>query len=251
MPSANPLELAKQGDPTAIATILSHMLAQRYDATASVIRLGNYLSILIETASRIEQGATVRLVNEVLSELTIDEISTVEINAQQQGDRAMLWTQTLEAPFNATPAFSFIGTMSNPAIDLSSVSTESSALALSTTGALVEPKKQIEAPANEDWNLQIVLQRPEIVAMMAMALLLVFWDAYMEWMAEAETQSLSGRQLAHRLGVSSSTISRYKERTDFGEWSETRDPQGIAWSYTGKGFMQKEARGEGRLAIGE
>ncbi len=252
MPSANPLELAKQGDPAAIATILSHMLAQHYDATASVIRLGNYLSILIETASRIEQGATVRLVDEVISELAIDEISTVEINAQQQGDRAMLWTQTLEAPFNATPAFSFIGTMSNPAIDLSSVSTESSALALSTTGALVEPKKQIEAPTPEDLtSLQTVLQRPEIVAMMAMALLLVFWDAYMEWMDEAETQSISGRQLARHLGVSSSTISRYKERSNFSEWSQTLDPEGIAWVYTGKAFVQSVARGEGQLAIGE
>ena len=256
MPSANLLELAKQGDPTAIATILSHTLAQHYDATASVIRLGNYLSVLIETASSVEQEAIVRLVDEVISELAIDEISTVEINAQHQSDRAMLWTQTLEAPFNATPAFSVVSTMSNPAIDLSSVSTESSEALVPM--ALVESKKQIDATAPEDWNSQILLQRPEIVAMMAIALLLVFWDAYMEWMDEAD-QSISGRQLARRLGVSSSTISRYKARSNFSEWSQALDPEGIAWSYTGKAFVQEEARGVrvafpkelGQLAIGK
>lgn len=230
MPSANPLELAKQGDPTAIATILSYTVAQRYDATASVIRLGNYLSVFIETVSSVEQEVIVRLVYEVLSELAIEEISTAEINAHHRGDRAMLWTQTIEAPF------SFISTLSNPAIDQSSLSLKRLAPA---TGTLVEQKKPMDSAAYQEWNsLQTILQRPEIVAMMALALMLVFWDSYMEWMAEAETQSLSGRQLAHRLGVSSSTISRYKERADFGEWSQTRDPQGIAWSYTEKGFMR-------------
>ena len=37
--------------------------------------------------------------------------------------------------------------------------------------------------------------------------------------------------LARRLGVSKSTISLYKQRTDFPEWSRERDPQGVAWKY--------------------
>ncbi|MBM0740116.1 hypothetical protein JOY44_00400 [Phormidium sp. CLA17] len=281
MPSAITLELAKRGDATAIATILSHTLPQHYDATASVIRLGNYLSVFIETFSSIEQEPTVRLVYELISELAIDEISTVEINAQHRGDRAMLWTQTIEAPFQATSPFSFPSAMSNPAINLSSFSPERPAPSSATnpltelgsaltepsgalvepineltelsnpltepSSALVEPKNQTDTRlANEDWSsLQTVLQRPEIVAMMAMALLLVFWDAYMEWMEETETQSFSGRKLAQRLGVSSSTISRYKERTNFGEWSQTLDPEGIAWNYNGKAFVPREAIGEG------
>lgn len=242
MPSANPLELAKQGDPTAIATILSYTVAQRYDATASVIRLGNYLSVFIETVSSVEQEVVVRLVYEVISELAIEEISTVEINAHHRGDRAMLWTQTIEAPF------SFISTLSNPAIDQSSLSPERLAPA---TGTLVEQKKPMDSAAYEEWNVrQTILQRPEIVAMMAIALMLVFWDAYLEWMAEAETQSLSGRQLALRLGVSSSTISRYKERTNFGEWSQTLDPEGIGWGYVGKGFVRMTSD-ELRMTSGE
>jgi hypothetical protein len=248
MDSANPLELAKQGDPTAIATLLSYTLSQQGDATASVIRLGNYLSVFIETASSVEQGATVRLVYEVISELAIDDISIVEVNAHHQGDRALLWTQTLEAPFTATQPWSGVSTLSNSAIDLSMSPDRSKSFATET---LIEPKTQVDPAIAEDWStLQPILQRPEIVAMMAIALILVFWDAYMEWMAEAEIQSLSGRQLAHRLGVSSSTISRYKERQNFSEWSQTLDPQRITWSYTGKRFVPKEARGEGRGAIG-
>ncbi len=235
MPSANPLELAKQGDPDAIAAILNYALFQHYSASTSVIRLGDYLSVFVETASRIEQEATARLVNQVLSELAIAEILTVEINAQQRGDRGLLWTQTLKAPFNATPAFSSISPLPNPGID-SNLSSERSAALVPM--AWIEPKSQRDPAANEDGNsLQTVLQRPEIVAMVAMALLLVFWDTYMEWMDEAETQSISGRQLARHLGVSSSTISRYKERSNFSEWSQTLDPEGIAWVYTGKAFV--------------
>ncbi|MBI4783272.1 MAG: hypothetical protein HY785_18420 [Oscillatoriophycideae cyanobacterium NC_groundwater_1537_Pr4_S-0.65um_50_18] len=38
-------------------------------------------------------------------------------------------------------------------------------------------------------------------------------------------------ELAQRLGVSKSTISVYKIREDFTEWTKTKDPQGIAWIY--------------------
>jgi transcriptional regulator with XRE-family HTH domain len=37
--------------------------------------------------------------------------------------------------------------------------------------------------------------------------------------------------LADRLGVSKSTISAYKSRENFTEWSRSRDPEGIAWTY--------------------
>jgi len=40
-----------------------------------------------------------------------------------------------------------------------------------------------------------------------------------------------GTALARRLGVSKSTISLYKQRTDFPEWSRSRDPEGVAWMY--------------------
>lgn len=39
-------------------------------------------------------------------------------------------------------------------------------------------------------------------------------------------------ELAHRLGVSKSTISIYKSKLEFPEWSRSRDPEGIAWIYS-------------------
>jgi hypothetical protein len=41
----------------------------------------------------------------------------------------------------------------------------------------------------------------------------------------------SGTELSRRLGVSKSTISLYKKRADFPEWSREQDPQGVAWIY--------------------
>jgi hypothetical protein len=79
MPSTNTLELAKQGDSAAIAAILSYTLSQHYDATTSVIHLGNYLSVLIEASFRVEQGSTVRLVYEVISQLAIDGIRAIAL----------------------------------------------------------------------------------------------------------------------------------------------------------------------------
>jgi hypothetical protein len=246
MPSANTLELAKQGDSAAIATILSYTLSQHYDATASVIRLGDYLSVLIQTSLSVEQGSTVRLIDDIFGALAIDDISTIEINAQDRGDRAMLWTQTLTAPFNGTPSFSLISPMSNPTIDLPSDLPNllvQNPEAVSIADESIDPVQPIiPSLTDKDWNdsLQSILQRPEIVAMIAVAIVLVLWDSYLDWMDEVDAAAISGRQLAQRLGVSSSTISRYKERTNFGEWSQALDPEGMGWVYTGKGFVQRE-----------
>lgn len=41
-------------------------------------------------------------------------------------------------------------------------------------------------------------------------------------------------QLARRLGVVKSVISRRKSRSDFEQWAKGKDPDGIAWEYDGK-----------------
>ena len=43
--------------------------------------------------------------------------------------------------------------------------------------------------------------------------------------------TLNGTQLAKRLGISQSMISKYKEINGLAEWSKRKDPQAIAWSY--------------------
>jgi hypothetical protein len=65
------------------------------------------------------------------------------------------------------------------------------------------------------------------------------------WEAESETndstpnpdisidagQSLIQAELAKRLDLNSSTVGRRKSDPDFEEWSQSKDPEGIAWRY--------------------
>lgn len=43
--------------------------------------------------------------------------------------------------------------------------------------------------------------------------------------------SLTQAELAQRLGVAAKTISRKKHSSTLADWTQTRDPDGIAWSY--------------------
>jgi hypothetical protein len=47
----------------------------------------------------------------------------------------------------------------------------------------------------------------------------------------ARPQTLTQTALAKRLGVSTSTLSRRKTLADLEDWSQTKDPEGIAWQY--------------------
>lgn len=46
------------------------------------------------------------------------------------------------------------------------------------------------------------------------------------------SQSLIQAELAKRLDVHSSTVGKRKSDPDFSEWSQSRDPEGIAWVYS-------------------
>ncbi|MEB3338538.1 MAG: heavy metal translocating P-type ATPase [Leptolyngbyaceae bacterium] len=49
---------------------------------------------------------------------------------------------------------------------------------------------------------------------------------------ETSLEPLTGRDLAHRLGVSDSTITRRRAHADFSEWTRRKDPDGITWTYS-------------------
>jgi hypothetical protein len=57
-----------------------------------------------------------------------------------------------------------------------------------------------------------------------------FWRA-VELNLDIVEQGLTGVKLAERLGVDSSAISRKRNHSDFGRWTESRDPYQIAWEY--------------------
>ncbi|MDX2241803.1 MAG: hypothetical protein NW224_14045 [Leptolyngbyaceae cyanobacterium bins.302] len=239
MTTHNTLELAKQGDPSAIAVILTYHLSQRFNTSASAIRLGNYLSVLIDTSlidtsSTTEREKLVNLVLSILRDLKIEGVTVLEIGVRQIGDRKVQWSQTIELEDSPIPT------------DMTeTVMTESmNPGAIEQAPALESSPPQPAAPATSDpeWEatLKTLVQRPEMVALVAFALILVLWDTYLEWMEALDpTEPLTGVRLARRLGISASTLSRFKERANFSQWSQDLDPDGIAWSYENKVFVPR------------
>ncbi|MBF2027184.1 MAG: hypothetical protein IGS48_10515 [Oscillatoriales cyanobacterium C42_A2020_001] len=252
MTSQNTLELAKRGDPAAIAIILTYHLSQRFNTTASVIRLGDYLSVLIDAAFAAEQTMLVKLVLEILKNLGIDGITTLEVSARRIGDQELLWSQTIEL----TDSHPLDLAMNSESINLdTSDLTASPTSAIATTTAQPHPTTPSNATISSespptaianaedaDWNatLKTLLLRPEMLALVAFALILVLWDTYAEWLGEINpNEPLSGAKLARRLGISTTTLSRYKQRANFSAWSQDLDPDGIAWVYEGSRFVPK------------
>lgn len=81
-----------------------------------------------------------------------------------------------------------------------------------------------------------MLLRPESVLLILLASLLVFWELYQDWLDAidpVDIDPLTSSQLADRLGVTSRTIRRRKRMANFGNWTQQRDPEGIAWRYQG------------------
>lgn len=56
-------------------------------------------------------------------------------------------------------------------------------------------------------------------------------DSSSETTQSSGNLSLIQSELAKRLDTNSSTIGRRKSEPDFAEWSQSRDPEGIAWKY--------------------
>ncbi|EKQ69465.1 hypothetical protein OsccyDRAFT_2093 [Leptolyngbyaceae cyanobacterium JSC-12] len=251
MTSQNTLELAKRGDPAAIAIILTYHLAQRFNTTASVIRLGNYLSVLIDATFAAEQEMLVKLVLDILENLRVDEITIVEISARRIGDQELLWSQTIELADPHTPSLAMNNELTNldtPTADLASSGT---AIAEATSRLHSTPPSPVttlssatELPQAEadswDGTLKQLLLRPEMMALVAFALILILWDTYAEWLGAINpNEPLSSAKLARRLGISTSTLHRYKQRANFSAWSQDLDPDGIAWSYDGNRFVPR------------
>lgn len=104
---------------------------------------------------------------------------------------------------------------------------------------LVPPPAEVEElPAFEDDDsddgdeISDLFQRPEVALLIIFAFVVALWDIYLDLIEEpGADQPISGRELARRLGVNNSTISRRKDRPDFTAWAQDLDPDGVAWQY--------------------
>jgi hypothetical protein len=85
----------------------------------------------------------------------------------------------------------------------------------------------------ETFDFESVMKRPEALVIILFAIVLYIWQLYTALAKTAAPEgSVTGLELASRLGVSNSTISRRKSQPDFPAWAASLDPDGIAWAYT-------------------
>ncbi|MDX2214474.1 MAG: hypothetical protein SFY66_14380 [Oculatellaceae cyanobacterium bins.114] len=97
------------------------------------------------------------------------------------------------------------------------------------------PEDFVQSTETADW-----LRRPEAIVLIIFVSVLMLWQMYLDLIDDLDlSEPISGRDLAHRLGVNSSTISRRKDRVDFPAWSQDLDPDGIAWVHQDGMFVAK------------
>jgi hypothetical protein len=104
----------------------------------------------------------------------------------------------------------------------------------------IEIPQELEESGSAETAQPDFLQRPEFVVLFIFAIVIALWDVYIDLIDEEEIRPLTGRQLARRLGVNSSTISRRKEREGFPAWAQDLDPDGIGWRYDQGWFVPLE-----------
>ena len=87
----NPLELAKQGDPNAIAALLNRTL-QPKGITASAEQEDGFLHIILKAAQVPNQQAVVTFIHQGMTKLESEAIHTVRIDGYQNGQDIPAWS---------------------------------------------------------------------------------------------------------------------------------------------------------------
>lgn len=243
-------------NPQAIATHINRLLNPK-GITAQVEQSEHHLQVLLASAQPLNQQATVAFICRRVESFNIKPIATITIAACQPGQEVVAWSQEIQ---RFSPVFAVQPTPStlptdrpvthpsdspDPHFELASREPASSVDAaivsatpepsaelatLSSPSHAMEPATASPSPSGEplpDW-----LQRPEAVILIIFASLFLLWDFYLDLVGEIDgDRPLSAQELSRRLGVTSSTISRRKERFNFSEWSQDLDPDGVAWIY--------------------
>jgi hypothetical protein len=259
MTSQDLLTLARQGDSNAIAAILNRVTEPK-GIKVKVTRQARCLHILLESDKLLNQQSVINFILGSIRTLKIEPIETVQVYGRQIGNNSVAWNQGIwldgashQPPGNQPPAVQpSISPISqptqpltpDPVIQSTPPSTASSpepplavpesaetAIAASTPSASLAETTEETAPlADLPADTQALLRRPEAVVLILFVSLIMLWQLYVDFMEEANLdEPLSGRELARRLGVNSSTISRRKDRDDFPTWSQDLDPDGIKW----------------------
>ncbi|BAU40936.1 helix-turn-helix domain-containing protein [Leptolyngbya sp. O-77] len=92
-------------------------------------------------------------------------------------------------------------------------------------------------PPDEE-NQSNLWQRPEAVIFVAYLIAVIIWQLYIDLTTDPANQKSgwTATALARRLGTSRTTLSRRKYQEDFSAWTQSLDPDGLAWMYVGPHF---------------
>lgn len=95
MDAQNIVNLAKQGDPAAIAVLLNQALRIR-NMTAQVVRNDNRLHILLEADRIPDRQAYIAYIQDGLTRLNVGSIHSVRVYARQIGQKVPAWDEAFE-----------------------------------------------------------------------------------------------------------------------------------------------------------
>jgi hypothetical protein len=228
------LTLAQQGDSRAIATLMN-CITRPQGVNVRVQEHQACLHILFEAEQVPDPIGAVEFACDSITTLKVAH-SKLMIYGRQQGQTQSAWQHLV----HLTPVGQ---THTEESRDVSAsygMSQSYKMTKVDTPDGLIDPfavdeelairEEPLEPLQPEITNL---LKRPEAVVLIIFAGILIFWDAYLSLLDEADNSAirLSTSQLAERLNTTP-TILRHKKRlADFEDWSRDRDPDGIAWAY--------------------
>jgi len=89
------VQSAKQGDPKAIAYLITHTL-QKYGITARANRKGLCLKLLLEAEQVPHEATMVKLVTQGMQRLKVESLQMVKLYGRQQGQPTAAWRHVIE-----------------------------------------------------------------------------------------------------------------------------------------------------------
>jgi len=102
MSQPNPLELAKQGHPKAIESLINRQM-QPKGITAKVALKNNCLHIMLEAAQPPDQKALVPVIRKGITNLGVPSIEILKIYGKQAGEQVPAWSQEFELVASIKP----------------------------------------------------------------------------------------------------------------------------------------------------
>lgn len=215
------LELAKQGNPQAIATIINRLVAP-YGITARASRQEDCLYVLLESKQAISPSIAVALLQKVMTSLGSADLRLIRIYGRQTGEKTVAWSEeislkpSLPPPFPAeqcppdhpTPdTIDQIDPAPPPTTDMASIddiySLEEPAISPTTPPLPGEIEDPFDTPSIEDEDgaedpeesseTINFLARPEAFIVITFAILLLLWDAYIALLEETPPEPTRGK----------------------------------------------------------